>query len=141
MQIQFVAGVATITSDPGASSELYLNGLGLPLKSETGYLSTEALGGVKHFGVWPLASAAQSCFGEDTWPEHLPVPQATIEFELRNVAALHDAVAELSEQGFEFIHAAKEEPWGQTLARLLSPEGLLIGLSYTPWLHGDQASS
>jgi hypothetical protein len=25
-------------------------------------------------------------------------------------------------------------PWGQTLARLLSPEGLLVGLAHTPWM-------
>ena len=28
-----------------------------------------------------------------------------------------------------FIHEARLEPWGQTVARFMSPEGLLIGLS------------
>jgi hypothetical protein len=27
------------------------------------------------------------------------------------------------------------EPWGQTVARFISPEGVLVGLSYAPWLH------
>ena len=26
------------------------------------------------------------------------------------------------------------EPWGQTVSRLLSPEGILVGLVITPWL-------
>jgi len=30
----------------------------------------------------------------------------------------------------------KVEPWGQTVTRMLSPEGLLVGLNYTPWLRG-----
>jgi hypothetical protein len=30
-------------------------------------------------------------------------------------------------------------PWGQTVARLLSPEGAVIGLSYAPSLHGEPA--
>ena len=38
-------------------------------------------------------------------------------------------------RGIEFVHESRTEPWGQTLARFLSPEGLLIGLSYAPWLH------
>ena len=28
-----------------------------------------------------------------------------------------------------------EEPWGQTTSRLLSPEGLLVGVTFTPWMH------
>jgi len=28
-----------------------------------------------------------------------------------------------------------EEPWGQTVSRLLSPEGILVGIVYTPWMH------
>lgn len=29
------------------------------------------------------------------------------------------------------------EPWGQTTSRLLSPEGLLVGVTFTPWMHED----
>ena len=50
-----------------------------------------------------------------------------------------DAVAaageELEQAGFELVHPARKEPWGQTVARLLSSEGLIVGLSYAPWLH------
>ena len=37
-------------------------------------------------------------------------------------------------RGIEVLQDAKVEPWGQTTARLLSPEGILLGLTYTPWL-------
>jgi hypothetical protein len=38
-------------------------------------------------------------------------------------------------KGQKFVHESRLEPWGQTVARFMSPEGLLIGLSYAPWLH------
>jgi len=136
MEVLFVSGVTPITTNPTASALLYRDALGLPLEGEDGgYLSTASLGGVKHFGVWPLEAAAQSCFGDATWPADIPVPQATIEFELKTIEAVHAAVEELTVNGYTFVHGAKTEEWGQTVARLLSPEGLLLGLSYTPWMH------
>ena len=62
----------------------------------------------------------------------MPVPQATIEFEVRDVAS---AAQELEQKGYKLLHPPKTEPWGQTRARLLSPEGLLVGLSFAPSLH------
>lgn len=135
MKILFVAGFAPITPDPPASKSLYVGALGLPLHDQDGYLSTESMDGVKHFGVWPLSAAAQSCFGSDVWPAHTPTPTATLEFELESSDAVADAVEELKRQGTRFIHAARTEPWGQTVARFMSPEGVLIGLSHAPWLH------
>ena len=32
----------------------------------------------------------------------------------------------------------RKEPWGQTVTRLLSPEGILIGITLTPWLRTPQ---
>jgi hypothetical protein len=34
------------------------------------------------------------------------------------------------------IHEARTEPWTQITARLLSPEGLLVAVCYTPSFHG-----
>jgi hypothetical protein len=45
------------------------------------------------------------------------------------------AAAELEHKGFRLLHRAREEPWGQTVARLLSTEGSIVGISYTPALH------
>jgi hypothetical protein len=33
------------------------------------------------------------------------------------------------------LHDARLEPWGQTVARLLAPESLIVGLSNAPSLH------
>jgi catechol 2,3-dioxygenase-like lactoylglutathione lyase family enzyme len=137
MQIQFIASFAPVTADPGASRALYVDALGLPLEHAEGddYIHSEAIGGSKHFGVWPLSQAAAACFGNPDWPATTPRPQASIEFELADVDAVHAAAKELRAAGFKLLHDAREEPWGQTVARLLSPEHLIVGLSHAPWLH------
>ncbi len=28
----------------------------------------------------------------------------------------------------------KKEPWGQTVSRFLAPGGLLVGITFTPWM-------
>ena len=133
MEILFVAGFAPIVPIPAEGAAFYRDTLGLPLKTVSGdYLAVEGFEGSKPLGVWPLADAAQSCFGDPEWPAHIPIPQATIEFEVADVEA---AVAELRAQGHVLIHDTRVEPWGQTIARLLGPEGLLVGLCITPWLH------
>jgi catechol 2,3-dioxygenase-like lactoylglutathione lyase family enzyme len=137
MDILFVAGFAPIAPDPGASAHFYRDTLGLPLEVVAGdYLAVDGFGGAKHLGVWPLADAAESCFGTREWPADVPVPQATIEFEVADVAA---AAAELEAAGLTLVHGARTEPWGQSIARLLGPEGLLVGVCHTPWLHTDGA--
>lgn len=135
MTIDFVAGVATIVPDDSDAATLYRDALGLPLRGEAEYLHTNAVRGVKHLGIWPLSMAARSCFGRDAWPDDLPVPQATIEFEVGSVDAVEEAEQELVAAGRTLVHAAKLEPWGQTVARLQDPGGLLIGITYTPWMH------
>ncbi len=134
MEIVFVAGVTPIAPDPAAGSAFYRDALGLPVEGDE-YLFTESLDGAKHFGVWPLSHAASSCYGTPEWPDDVPVPQATIEFELAGPDEVAAGARELEELGYVLIHDAREEPWGQTVARLLGPEGLLIGLSYAPHLH------
>jgi len=32
----------------------------------------------------------------------------------------------------------KTEPWGQTVSRFLSPEGLLVGVTFTPSLREEK---
>jgi hypothetical protein len=51
------------------------------------YLAVDGFAGTKHLGVWPLADAAESCFGTREWQAEVPVPQATIEFEVAHAAA------------------------------------------------------
>ena len=135
MDIKCIAGFASITKDPVASAALYQDALGLPLEKMDDYRFMDRFPGANHFGVWPLTMAAQSCFGRDEWPESVPEPTATIEFELADAAAVKAAVEEMKARGQAFLHEARTEPWGQTVARFMSPEGVLVGLSYAPWLH------
>lgn len=140
MQIEFIASFAVISADPAKSRELFVDALGLPLEgagANADYLHSESIEGSKHFGVWPLSQAAQACFGTDEWPGDLPVPQASVEFEVASAPAVADAAGELEQRGFDLVHHAREEPWGQTVARLLTGEGVIVGISYAPWMHGD----
>lgn len=134
MKIEFVSSVAVITPDPPRSRRLYVDTLGLPLEGEA-YLHSERIPGAKHFGVWPLSQAAEACFGSEEWPAHLAVPQASVEFDVADVAAVQAAADELTAAGYELLHPARQEPWGQTVARLLSPEGAIIGISHVPSMH------
>jgi catechol 2,3-dioxygenase-like lactoylglutathione lyase family enzyme len=136
VNVEFVASVAVITPDPAGSRELYVEALGLPLAGEE-YLHSEQIPGTKSFGIWPLTQAAQTCFGTPDWPADRPTPQVSIEFEVEDAAAVQRAADELRAEGYELLHDAKTEPWGQTVARLQSSEGAVIGISYAPMLHAD----
>jgi catechol 2,3-dioxygenase-like lactoylglutathione lyase family enzyme len=137
MKIKFVASFAPIVTDMAASKKLYLKALGLPLKGK--YPHTEKLKGVKHFGLWSLSEAAQTCFRTEQWPNDIPRPQASIEFDVKDAKSVIAAARELKKKGYRLLHDAKQEPWGQTVARLLSPEGLIVGVSYTPSMHGKNS--
>jgi catechol 2,3-dioxygenase-like lactoylglutathione lyase family enzyme len=137
VRVQFISSFAVITERPAESRTLYVDALGLPLEGQDGdgYIHSEKIGGSKHFGVWPLAQAAQACFGTPDWPADRAVPQASVEFEVEDAAAVDAAAKELQAQGHQFLHDARTEPWGQTVARLLSPENVIVGISYAPWQH------
>jgi catechol 2,3-dioxygenase-like lactoylglutathione lyase family enzyme len=137
MNILFTATFAVIAPDPPKSRELYVDALGLPLTAGEGseYWHSETIAGSKHFGVWPLSEAAEACFGSPSWPAELAVPQASVEFEVEDADAVAAAGEELKQAGFELLHPARREPWGQTVVRLLSSEGLIVGVSYAPGLH------
>jgi hypothetical protein len=130
VNILFVAGFGPIVADRAPSRKLYQQAFGIPFKEEDGgYLHTEGLDGVKTFALWPLSQAAESCFGKDTWPTDIPIPQAWLEFDVDNV---EKATAELESRGYRMLVKGRKEPWGQTVTRFLSPEGLLIGMTFTP---------
>jgi hypothetical protein len=93
------------------------------------------LKGAKTFVLWPLNQAAQSCFGNDRWPDVIPPPQAWLEFDVESVET---ATEELELQGFQMLVKNKKEPWGQTVSRFLTPEGLLVGITFTPSMRDDR---
>lgn len=130
IKILFIAGFGPIVRDVAESRKLYGELLGIPFKEESGgYLHTEALAGAKSFALWPLSQAAQSCFGKDSWPDAIPAPQAWLEFDVDSV---EKATAELESRGYRMLIKNKKEPWGQTVSRFISPEGLLVGVTFTP---------
>jgi catechol 2,3-dioxygenase-like lactoylglutathione lyase family enzyme len=137
VNVQFIASMAVITPDPAESRKLYIDALGLPLEASEGddYFHSEHIAGSRHFGVWPLTQAAQACFGMPGWPDDRPVPQACVEFEVESLDAVQTAADELRADGFIMLHEARTEPWGQTVARLQSPEGAVLGISFAPWMH------
>lgn len=65
------------------------------------------------------------------------VPQLSIEFEVKDIASIGSAADELIAKGYELLHGVKTEPWGQTIARLQTPEGVIVGISHAPSLHND----
>jgi catechol 2,3-dioxygenase-like lactoylglutathione lyase family enzyme len=137
MDVQCISSFAVITADVEASRKLYVDALGLPLVTGEGgeYRHTESLDGAKSFGVWPLWQAAEACFGTHEWPADRTRPQASVEFDLDSPEAVASAARELERSGYELLHGPRTEPWGQTVARFISAEGVIVGISYVPQFH------
>jgi catechol 2,3-dioxygenase-like lactoylglutathione lyase family enzyme len=134
LKVLFVAGFGPIVREPAKSKKFYVDDLGLPLEAMAGdptYFHGEKLDGVRHFALWPLKSAAQSCFGKDQWSADVPEPHAWLELDVEDVAS---ATEVLKKRGYKLLVEARKEPWGQIVSRLLSPEDILIGITFTPWL-------
>jgi catechol 2,3-dioxygenase-like lactoylglutathione lyase family enzyme len=136
MQIEFIAGFGPIGIDQHATHDFWARTIGIHFEEpEPGYFHASDLDGVRAFALWPLEQAAEATFGTPEWPSDQPVPQAWIEVEVASPEAVAEAVEELRAAGQEILIDAHTEPWGQTTARLMSPEGLLVGISYIPSFH------
>lgn len=136
IKVLFIAGFGPIVREANASRQLYSQTLGISFKEEDGgYLHTETLQGAKSFALWPLSQAAQSCFGKDSWPSEIPPPQAWLEFDVDDV---EKATAELESRGHRMLVKNKKEPWGQTVSRFITPEGLLVGITFTPFMRAER---
>jgi hypothetical protein len=136
VKVLFVAGFGPIVREAVASRRLYGEALGIRFKEETGgYLHTEGLDGAKTFALWPLSHAAQSCFGNEAWPDEIPAPQAWLEFDVDSVER---ATTALVARGYRMLVKNRKEPWGQIVSRFLSPEGLLLGITFTPSMRDEK---
>ena len=131
MKVLFAAGFSPIVPDLDASIAFYEQALGITFDRDdnSDYVSTGDLDGLKHMGLWKLSDAAEACFGTKEWPGDMPVPQATVEFDVDDVDA---AAEELRAAGYSLLHDPVTMPWGQRIVHVLSPERLLVGLTYTP---------
>jgi hypothetical protein len=132
LKVLFIAGFGPIVRDTGESRKLYRDVLGIPFKEEAdGYLHSEAVPGAKSFALWPLSQAARSCFGKDSWPNDIAVPQGWLEFDVESV---EKATAVFEKRGYRMLVKNRKQPWGQIVSRFISPEGLLVGITSTPLL-------
>jgi catechol 2,3-dioxygenase-like lactoylglutathione lyase family enzyme len=134
VKVLFVAGFGPVVRNAD-SAAFYRDALGLPLETQPGagdaYLHTGGVNGVRHFALWPLRDAATSCFGVPEWPDTIPEPRSWLEFDVEDLATASEA---LKRKGYRLLVDNRQEPWGQTVTRLLSPEGILVGLTITPWM-------
>ena len=138
MKTAFVAGFGPIVGDAGPALGFWRDGLGIELEEAApGYFTNDTLDGVRAFAMWPLSQAAEATFGSPDWPAGMPVPQAWIELDVESADAVGEGVTQMEAAGHRVLRGSHEEPWGQTTARLLSPEGLLVGITFTPWMHRD----
>jgi catechol 2,3-dioxygenase-like lactoylglutathione lyase family enzyme len=138
VKVAFVAGFGPIIGEADGAHAFWREGLGISFDEPApGYFTNHALEGVKAFAMWPLTQAAEATFGTPEWPGDLPRPQAWLEVDVESAEAVAEAAAQMAAAGHRVLRGAHEEPWGQTTARLLSPEGLLVGITFTPWMHPD----
>jgi hypothetical protein len=136
IKVLFIAGFGPIVREGTASRTLYGKMLGIRFKEETGgYLHTEGLKGANSFALWPLSQAAQSCFGKDSWPKEVPVPQAWLELDVENV---QQATVSLNHEGIECSSRTGKNPG----ARLSAVSSLLKDCcSELPSLHQCETKS
>jgi len=69
------------------------------------------------------------------WPKDVPAPQAWLEFDVESV---EKATVELESQGYRMLVKNRKEPWGQTVSRFITPEGLLLGITFTPSMRNQK---
>ena len=60
MNVLFISSFAPIVTDRDATRRLYVDTFGLELEDADGYLHSEKVDGVRHFGLWPLEQAAEA---------------------------------------------------------------------------------
>ncbi|WP_259363502.1 DUF4440 domain-containing protein [Microbacterium esteraromaticum] len=136
MRIAFIAGFGPVAQNPGVALDFWSNAMGIEFDGiVAGHRLLPGLDGAEAFALWPLKQAAQATFGADQWPRDRQVPQAWIEIEVDSSRAVAEVAQALREKGQEILVNVHEEAWGRTTARLLSPEGLLVGISHIPASH------
>jgi hypothetical protein len=62
-----------------------------------------------------------------------PKPGSSLTFE-----DVEQATVELDSQGHQMLVKNRKEPWGQTVSRFITPEGLLLGITFTPSMRNQE---
>ncbi|MDR1075780.1 MAG: hypothetical protein LBL59_05655 [Xanthomonadaceae bacterium] len=100
------------------------------MQGNQGYPHSDRIDGVRRFVLRPPEHTAQPGFGTPDWLADLPVPQSRMELD---VSDIESATATLKAAGYPLLAKTRTEPWGEIVTRFLSPEGMLPGLTHTPW--------
>jgi hypothetical protein len=135
----FVAGFGSIVREREASRHFYGDDLGTRLDAEAdGYLHTEGLAGGKDLRALAARASGGAVLRRPTVARTRPRPARLARVRRgrsggRDVGATHQGVCPLGR--------ARVEPWGQTVTRLLAPEGILVGVTHTPSMRGPDAGS
>ena len=110
LKVLLVAGFGPVVRDPHASKAFYVDTLQSPLEAahDPDYFHSEKLDGVRHFALWPLALAAESCFGTSI-PHRVSTPHSWLEFDVEDVAT---ATQVLKDRGYTLLVDCRKEPWG-----------------------------
>jgi hypothetical protein len=51
---------------------------------------------------------------------------------------VEEATAELESQGHQMLVKNRKEPWGQMVSRFITPEGMLLGITFTPSMRNQK---
>jgi hypothetical protein len=137
MNILFITSVAVVAADPPRSRNLYIDALGLSLRSapDDDYFHSERIEGARHFGVWPLSQAARACFETSEWPADRPVPQVSLEFEVADADAVAAAARELQDRAMSSCTRRVWSPGARPSRVCSRSRAPIVGISYAPSLH------
>lgn len=127
--IRHLAAVVEIVEDVPAAAAFYRDTLGLEVEGDGPRYAVVRLAGLSRFALWDQRAAAASLYGDAGQADRVPTGFCLV----LEVDDVPDAVAQLREQGVDLLQRARQEPWGQTTARLVSLSGSLIELCETPW--------
>ncbi len=128
--VRHVASIAEIVEDVDAAVRFYRDVLGFEVKRDAGApYALVHVPGILHFGIWERTAAAESVYGDPAQAHRVPLG-FSVGFE---VDAVRAAVERLQAGGANVLHPPRQEPWGQTTARLLSPGGAVLEVAETPW--------
>jgi hypothetical protein len=129
-----IGRVAVVSPAASASRRLFVDTLGLALAGVPAgdlHSETSRQQELRHPASRPGRSGL---LRNPDWPTNYPVPQASIEFEIAAADAVATAADKLARRGLTRLHDSQLQPCRQTVARPLSPAGLIIGNSFAPRL-------
>lgn len=59
---------------------------------------------------------------------------------MEDEAAVAVTGRELEAHGYSLLHPLRTKPWGRTVVRPLTGEGVIVGVSYAPWLRTESTA-